>query len=93
MRAKLLVLSIGVACSTAAVADAVPQAQPIAPGGAVAAAKAQARPLATVVASPVVMETTAERMPDGSIALNCAQKPNPHPAPIGVNRPAPEPQQ
>jgi len=93
MRGKLLTLSLGVLCSAAAVAEDAPQAQPIAAGGAIAAAKLRAQPLAAVVASPVVMETSAVLAADGTLTLECAQKPNPHPVPILVKRPAPEPQQ
>jgi hypothetical protein len=92
MRTTLLAFSLAIICSPA-VADEAPQAQPLAPGGAIAAAKARARPLTTVVASPVVMATSAVRAADGGIALVCEQKPNPHPRPLAVNRPAPEPQQ
>lgn len=91
MRISLLALALAAACP-AVHADDTPQPQPLAPGGAIAAAKARALPLTTVVASPVVMATSAVRSADGSIAMVCEQKPNPHPQPI-VNRPAPEPQQ
>ena len=93
MRGKLLALSLGVACSAGAAAADAPPPQPVANGGAIAAAKASAQPLTRVIASPVVMETSAELSPDGKLTLNCRQKRNPHPVAIGPNKPAPVPQQ
>jgi hypothetical protein len=93
VRGKLIAFSLGVVCSAATAAEDMPQAQPVAGGGAIAAAKARAQPLARVVASPVVMETAAEIGPDGKLTLNCKQKRNPHPVAVGPARPAPEPQQ
>ena len=91
MRTFLFALAFALACFDAAAA--APQPQPLAPGGAIAAAKARARPLANVVASPSIMQTSAVRMSDGTVALVCDQKPNPHPRPVTINRPAPVPQQ
>jgi hypothetical protein len=93
MRGKLMAFSLGVFCSAGAAAEDAPQPQPVASGGAVAAAKAHAQPLARIVASPVVMETSAEIGPDGELTLNCKQKRNPHPVAVGPARPAPVPQQ
>jgi len=92
MRISLLALALAAVCP-AVHADDTPQPQPLAPGGAIAAAKARALPSSTVVTSSVVMATTATRTADGRIELACEQKANPHPRPIAVSRPAPEPQQ
>jgi hypothetical protein len=93
MRGKLLALSLGAVCSANASAEDAPQPQPLAAGGAIAAAKARSQPLAAVVASPVVMETSAVLAPDGTLTLKCIQMPNPHPVPLPFRRPAPEAQQ
>jgi hypothetical protein len=93
MRGKLMAFSLGVVCSAGVAAEDAPQPQPVASGGAIAAAKAHAQPLARVMASPVVMETTAEIGQDGKLTLNCKQKRNLHPVAVGPARPAPEPQQ
>ena len=85
-------LCLVMASATAAAADA-PQPQPIAPGGAIAAAKLRSLPVASVVANPAVMQTSVMRLADGSTALVCEQKPNPHPRLIGINQPLVEPQQ
>jgi hypothetical protein len=92
MKTELLALALSLTATGAAAADA-PQPQPLAPGGAIATAKARSLPLASVVASPAIMQTTATIQPDGSMALVCEQKPNPHPTPIGINKPFPVPQQ
>jgi hypothetical protein len=92
MRRNSLALSLLLAGGAAQAAD-VPQPHPAAPGGAIAAAKAKSRPLATVMASPTIMETTAVRMPDGTIGLICEQKRNLNPRPISPNKAFPEPQQ
>lgn len=92
MHARILALSLGIAC-TAASADQTPQPQPAARGGTVAAAKAQGSPVAALLASPVIMQTTAVRLADGSIALVCDEKRNPHPQRIVPYSPAPVPQQ
>jgi len=92
MRARFLAFSLGIACTGAIAADA-PQPQPLATGGAIATAKASGRPVMPAVASPVMMQTSVVRSADGTLAVVCEQKPNAHPAPIRVNRPAPEPQQ
>lgn len=92
MRASLLAMSLGIA-ATGACAEEAPQPQPVAPGGVIAAAKSNNSAVASVVASPIVMQTTATRMPDGSIRYDCAQAVNPHPAQIRVLRPVPERQQ
>ena len=96
MRTLLPALALGVASFAASIATSAadaPQPQPAAPGGIVAAAKARAVPAATVVASPVVMETTAVLQPDGRVGVACEQKRNAHPVGIGIKRPLPEPQQ
>ena len=92
MRHPLMMLCLAAACSGTAAAD-VPLPQPLAPGGRIAAAKAQQRPQANVLSSPSIMQTTAVRMPDGSIGLVCEQKANPAAHAISVNKPFPEPQQ
>ena len=89
MKIHFLALAFGLASFAAAAADS-PRAQPVAPGGAIAAAKAHAAPAATVMASPVVMETAAVLLPDGRVSIGCERKRNPHPAPVGINRPAAE---
>jgi hypothetical protein len=90
MRGKLLALSLGMFCMNAGAEDA-PKPQPLAPGGAIAAAKASGQVHATIVAAPVVMETSAQVLPDGSLGVVCEQKANPHPvAPVSVNKRLPE---
>ena len=90
MRGKLLTLSLGVFCMNAWAEDA-PQPQPLAPGGAIAAAKASGQSHATIVAAPVVMQTSAQVLPDGRLGVVCEQKANPHPvAPVSVNKRSPE---
>jgi hypothetical protein len=90
MRGKFLALSFGVVCMNAAAEDA-PQPRPLAPGGAIAAAKASGQAHATIIAAPVVMETSVQVLPDGRLGIVCEQKPNPHPvAPVSVNKRAPE---
>ena len=86
MQTRILALALGVA-GGAAHADQPPQPQPAAPGGLIAQAKANDRAVASVVASPIVMETSAQVMPDGSVRFNCQQKSNPHPAQIRVQTP------
>ncbi len=93
MHGKLWVLSLGAVFSIGAAAEDAPQPQPVASGGAIAAAKARSQSLAAVVASPIVMETSAVVGPDGTLTLKCVQMPNPHPVPLPFRRPAPEPQQ
>lgn len=92
MRQTLLAISLSLASAGACAADA-PQPQPAVTGGAIAAAKARGTAPARTAASPVVMQTSAVRMPDGSIAMVCEQKPNPKAGRTSINRPAPEPQQ
>jgi hypothetical protein len=89
----LLALSLGVVCNASAAGEDAPRPHPVAAGGAIAAAKARSQSLAAVVASPVVMETSAVLAPDGTLTLKCVQMPNPHPVPLPFRRPAPEPQQ
>ena len=86
MKTRILALSLG-AVSAAAYADQAPQPQPAAPGGAIAAAKANAKVAAALVASPTVMETSAQVMPDGSVRFACEQKGNPHPVTVRVQKP------
>jgi len=92
MRLPLMMLCLAAACAGTAAAD-VPQPQPAAPGGRIAAAKAQSHPQANVISSPSIMQTTAVRMPDGSVGLVCEQKANPDARKISINKPFPEPQQ
>ena len=93
MRGMFLTFSFVAVCSASAAAADAPQPHPIAPGGAIAAAKAHSQSLAAVVASPVVMETSAVLAPDGTLTLKCLQMPNPHPVSLPFRRNAPEPQQ
>jgi hypothetical protein len=74
-------------------ADETPQPQPLASGGAVAAMKANAtlRPKLTI--SPTVSQTTAVRMPDGSLGMVCEQKRNPRSPATPVKSTAAERQQ
>lgn len=88
MQARILALSLGIA-GAAAHAEA-PQPQPAAPGGIIVDAKANNRAHAALVASPVVMETSAQVMPDGSVRYDCEQKPNLRAAPVRVQKPVPE---
>ena len=91
MRGKLLALSLGIVGANAVAADAPPKPQPLAPGGVIAAAKASGQAHATIIAAPVVMETSVQVLPDGRLGVVCEQKPNPHPvAPVSVNKRAPE---
>jgi len=92
MQRTLVALALASACAGAAAADA-PQPQPLAGSGAIAAAKARSQPLANVVASASVMQTTAYVQPDGSVTLVCDQARNPHPRRTTINQPAPVPQQ
>jgi hypothetical protein len=92
MQRLILVLALAAACATASAADA-PQPQPAAGNRAFAAAKATGLPLATVLASPSILRTTAVVQPDGSVALVCDQVRNPHPGPVTIHTPAPVPQQ
>jgi len=73
---KLRTLSLGLvalACATAAPAETLLNAQPLA---APAKAKASASALRRMT-PPTVSETSVSRQADGSLAMNCAQKPNP----------------
>ena len=87
MRISLLASALAAACCAAHAADSLPTPQPLAPGGAIAAAKARALPVTAVVASPVLMSTTAVRSGDGRIGLVCEQKANPR-AQAAINQPA-----
>ena len=87
MRISLFAPALAIVCSAAHGADTIPQPQPLAPGGAIAAAKARAMPVASVVASPVIMATSAVRRADGRIEVVCEQRANPHALPIATNRP------
>ena len=91
MRMKVLALAVCAAAGAAQAAE--PQPQRAVPGGPIAAAKAQSRPMATVLPSPTIMETTAVRMPDGTVQLVCEPRRNPNPRLVGPNKPFPEPQQ
>ena len=86
MQTRVMALALGVAAATAH-ADQPPQPQPAAPGGMIAQAKANNRVAAALVASPVVMETSAQVMPDGTVRFNCEQKANPHPVQVRVQKP------
>ena len=86
MQIRILALSLGIA-GAAAHAEQAPQPQPAAPGGVIAAAKANDRSHATLVAAPTVMQTTAQVMPDGSVRYGCEEKTNPHPAVVRVQKP------
>jgi hypothetical protein len=93
MRGKLLALSLGIVGANAVAADAPPKPQPLAPGGVIAAAKASGKVHATLVAAPVVMETSVQVLPDGRLGIVCEQKANPHPvAPVSVSKRFPEQQ-
>ena len=93
MRHFLLALSFSVAAIATAAAADTPQPQPLASGGKIAQAKLRGLPLGNVAASPAIMQTRAVVNADGSVGVVCEQKPNPHPRPIAVNKPSPEPQQ
>lgn len=99
MRNKPLALCAGMIVSGAAAAasncwaDEAPAPQPIVAGGQVAATKAGNTSRTTLVASPTLSQTTAVRMPDGSIGIVCEQKRNPGAAAKPIRTPAPEPQQ
>jgi hypothetical protein len=93
MRHFLLALAMSIAGPGAAAAADTPQAQPLASGGKIAQAKLRGLPLGNVVASPAIMQTRAVVNADGSVGVVCEQKPNPHPRPIAINKPSPEPQQ
>lgn len=99
MRKKPLALFAGmlvsgaVATTTNCWADDAPQPQPIVAGGQIAAIKAGNASRTTLVASPTISQTTAVRMPDGSLGMVCEQKRNPGARTPVINKPAPEPQQ
>jgi hypothetical protein len=93
MRKKSLALFAGlIATSTASScwADDVPQPQPIVAGGRIAAIKAGTATRATFAASPTVSQTTAVRMPDGTLGMVCEQKRNPAAAARTNSTPGPE---
>lgn len=99
MRKKSLALCAGMIVSGAVAAasncraEEAPAPQPIVAGGQVAAIKAGTAARATVLASPTFSQTTAVRMPDGSIGMACEQKRNPRAAAKPARTAVPEPQQ
>ena len=86
-------LATGVVAGTPYCWADAPQPQPAVAGGQVAAIKAGNQARKTLVASPTISQTTAVRMPDGSIGVVCEQKRNPGARAPVINKPAPEPQQ
>jgi hypothetical protein len=54
------------------------QAQPLAPSASLSATHAASKPAAMHrVPAPSISETSVTRQPDGSLAMNCVQRPNP----------------
>ncbi|HSE11673.1 MAG TPA: hypothetical protein VLB69_03470 [Rudaea sp.] len=88
-----MIVSGAVAAASNCWADEAPAPHPIVAGGHVAAIKAGTAVRATVAASPTLSQTTAVRMPDGSIGMVCEQKRNPRAAARPLRTPVPEPQQ
>jgi hypothetical protein len=99
MRKKQLAIVAGMIVSGALAsasncrADEAPQPQPAIAGGQVAAIKAGTAARAAVMASPTISQTTAVRLPDGSLGMACEQKRNPGARVPAVNARAPERQQ
>jgi hypothetical protein len=80
MNLKPLFFCLGLAANAAAAESSAPTPQPLAPSpqtkaaaGSVAAKPGTLRR----VLSPIISETSVVRRPDGSLALNCMDKPNP----------------
>ncbi|HZP65913.1 MAG TPA: hypothetical protein VFB32_06355 [Rudaea sp.] len=76
MKTTLIALSLAMASATAAADSAVPQAQPLAPSPAAKSAAAKSTTPQLFVA-PTIHETRVTRRADGSLAVDCVQKPNP----------------
>ena len=81
MKTTLALFCLGLAANASAT-DAAPslglQAQPLASSAQMKAAGATGKPAAMHrVPSPTISETSVTRRSDGSLALNCVQKPNP----------------
>jgi len=86
-----------VACLAAASvngwADETPKPQPLVSTGSVAAMKANATSHPKLAVSPTISQTTAVRMPDGSLGMVCEQKRNPRSPAAAPKSPALERQQ
>lgn len=74
MNIKLLLLCVAMAANASAADSPVaPTPQPLAPAAPTVAKSAAVRRLPP----PTVSETSVTRRADGSLAMNCVQKPNP----------------
>jgi hypothetical protein len=74
MNVKLLLLCLATAANaSAADSPAAPKPQPLAPAAPTVTRSAVVRRLPP----PTVSETSVTRRADGSLAMNCVQKPNP----------------
>lgn len=78
MNTKLLLFCLGLTANVAAAESSAPTPQPLASSPGIKAA-AGAVKLGTLrrVLSPTISETSVVRRADGSLAVNCMEKPNP----------------
>ena len=79
MNTKLLLFCLGLAANMAAAESPAPIPQPLASSPGIKAAAAGAVKPGTLrrVLSPTISVTSVTRNPDGSLSMNCVQKPNP----------------
>lgn len=104
MSLRYLVLCLTAAAAHAGAAEAISADKPVAQRAAQTAHSSNATTTTPAVkpvvgmrlAAPLISETKAVRNPDGSIGLNCTQRPNPKASainaklPIGANAKAPQ---